>query len=62
MVDETRIICNRYYHNPPVSAEEILKAHIDIVYVVNVDEGSVETVSPTNMFTVADGDEGLCLH
>jgi len=62
MVDEMRIICNRYYHNPPVSAEEILKAHIDIIYVVNVDEGSVEAVSPSNMFTVADEGEGLRSH
>ncbi|MEM3626862.1 MAG: hypothetical protein QXZ25_02430 [Candidatus Bathyarchaeia archaeon] len=39
-------LCDLYYHNPPVSLEEIKNAHIHAVYVIDVDGVNVKEVDP----------------
>lgn len=46
--DLTKIknLCDRYYHNPPVSLEEIKNARVHTVYVIDVDAASIMEVNP----------------
>lgn len=39
-------LCDRYYHNPPVSLEDIKNARVHTVYVIDVDAASVREVDP----------------
>ena len=40
-VRELKAFCDRYYKNPPVTEEEILNAHLHMVYIINIDVGRV---------------------
>lgn len=40
-VQELKAFCDRYYGNPPVSEDEILNAHLHVVYIINIDAGRV---------------------
>jgi hypothetical protein len=40
-VRELKAFCDRYYKNPPVTEEEILNAHLHMVYIINIDAGRV---------------------
>jgi hypothetical protein len=39
-------LCDMYYHNPPVTEEEIRNARIQEIYVIDVDEARVQEVDP----------------
>jgi hypothetical protein len=39
-------LCDLYYHNPPVTEEEIRNARIHEIYVIDVDEARVQEVDP----------------
>jgi len=41
-------LCDLYYQNPPVSLEEIEAARIHVIYIIDVDEASVQEVEPEN--------------
>ena len=40
-LEEVKILLDRYYSKPPITIEELSKAHIDYIYLVNVDTASV---------------------
>ncbi|HVX02805.1 MAG TPA: hypothetical protein VHA09_06590 [Nitrososphaera sp.] len=40
-VREVKALCDRHYSNPPISEEEILNAHVHMVYIINIDAGRV---------------------
>lgn len=40
-VREVKALCDRYYSNPPVAEEDILNAHLHVVYIINIDAGRV---------------------
>ncbi|AIF83517.1 hypothetical protein NTE_01453 [Candidatus Nitrososphaera evergladensis SR1] len=40
-VKEVKALCDRYYSNPPIGEEEILNAHLHMVYIINIDAGRV---------------------
>lgn len=39
-------LCDRYYHNPPVSLEDIKNARVHTVYIIDVDAVSIREVDP----------------
>ena len=41
-LDEIKAYCDRYYKNPPVSMDELRNARLHAVYVINVDEASIQ--------------------
>jgi len=38
---DLKAFCDKYYSNPPVSEDEILNAHLHVVYIINIDAGRV---------------------
>lgn len=40
-VKEVKALCDRYYSNPPVAEEDILNAHLHMVYIISIDAGRV---------------------
>jgi hypothetical protein len=40
-VREVKALCDRYYSNPPVAEEDIINAHLHVVYIINIDAGRV---------------------
>lgn len=40
-VEEVKLLCDRYYRNPPVSSNEILNGRLHMIYVINIDDGKV---------------------
>ncbi len=46
-------LCDYYYHNPPVSPEEIRSARLDWVFVIDVDRLSVKVMEPSNYLRAA---------
>jgi len=48
MEDLMRIkgLCDKYYHNPPVTLTEIKNARIHTVYIIEVDKGVVQEADP----------------
>lgn len=40
-VNELKKFCDKYYNNPPVAEDDILNAHLHVVYIINIDAGRV---------------------
>lgn len=40
-IEDMKRLCDLYYHNPPVTLEELANARLHGIYVVNVDEAAV---------------------
>jgi hypothetical protein len=40
-LEQVKILCNKYYRNPPVSLNQILNGRLHIIYIINIDEGKV---------------------
>src|SRR4030043_1851144 len=45
-VEFIKKLCDIYYHNPPVTEEEIRNARIHEVYIIDVDHGKVQEIDP----------------
>jgi len=43
-------LCDLYYHNPPVTIEEIRNARIHDVYIIDVDQRNVQEIDPEAYF------------
>jgi hypothetical protein len=39
-------LCDMYYHNPPVTEEEIRNARIQEIYIIDVDQARVQEIDP----------------
>ena len=39
-------LCDMYYHNPPVTEEEICNARIQEIYIIDVDQTKVQEIDP----------------
>jgi hypothetical protein len=39
-------LCDNYYSQPPVSFDEIQNAHLHSIYLIDVDNASVEQIDP----------------
>jgi hypothetical protein len=39
-------LCDMYYHNPPVTEEEVRNARIQEIYIIDVDQAKVQEIDP----------------
>ena len=49
-VQELKIFCDKYYSNPPVAEDNILNAHLHVVYIINIDAGRVVEMDVDSYF------------
>ncbi|HEX6067990.1 MAG TPA: hypothetical protein VFZ05_04240 [Nitrososphaera sp.] len=49
-VRQLKEFCDRYYTNPPVAEDEILNAHLHVVYIINIDAGRVVEMDVDSYF------------
>jgi hypothetical protein len=40
-VERVKLLCDRYYRNPPVSVDEIQAARLHMIYIINIDDGKI---------------------
>ena len=52
-IESIKKLCDVYYHNPPVTEEEIRNARIQEIYVIDVDQAKVQEVDPEDYLTRA---------
>jgi hypothetical protein len=45
-LDFIKKLCDIYYHNPPVTEEEICHARIHEIYIIDVDQARVQEIDP----------------
>jgi hypothetical protein len=38
---KVKLLCDKYYRNPPVEVSEILNSRLHMIYIINIDEGKV---------------------
>jgi len=62
-IENIKALCDLYYSNPPVSLEEIRNARIHAVYILDVENGTVEETDPSTYMDIVRpmlyGIEGL---
>jgi hypothetical protein len=39
-------LCDQYYLSPPVSLDEVKNARLHVIYVIDVDNASIQEVAP----------------
>lgn len=40
-IQQVKLLCDKYYRNPPVSLNQILTGRLHIIYIINIDDGKV---------------------
>jgi hypothetical protein len=45
-IEFIKMLCDKYYHNPPVTEEEICNARIEEIYIIDVDQARVQEIDP----------------
>jgi hypothetical protein len=45
-IEAIKKLCDKYYHNPPVTEEEICNARIQEIYIIDVDQAKVQEIDP----------------
>jgi hypothetical protein len=40
-IEQVKLLCDRYYRNPPVSINHILTGRLHMIYIINIDDGRV---------------------
>ncbi len=51
-INEMKAACDAYYHNPPISVDELVNARLHGVYVVNVDQAKIIELEPEKYFSL----------
>lgn len=49
-VEQVKSVCDRYYQNPPVSLNEIRTARLHMIYIINIDDGSITEMDIDSYF------------
>lgn len=45
-IEFIKTLCDAYYHNPPVTEEEICNARMQEIYIIDVDQAQVQEIDP----------------
>jgi hypothetical protein len=45
-IENIKKLCDAYYHNPPVTEEEICNARTQEIYIIDVDQAQVQEIDP----------------
>jgi hypothetical protein len=40
-IQQVKLLCDKYYRNPPVTLNQILAGRLHIIYIINIDDGKV---------------------
>jgi hypothetical protein len=49
-VERVKLLCDRYYRNPPVSVDEIQAARLHMIYIINIDDGKITEMDIESYF------------
>ena len=45
-IKSVKELCDKYYKNPPISVDEIQKARLHAIYIINIDDANVNELDP----------------
>lgn len=54
-IKKVKVLCDKYYKNPPVTEDEILNGRLHITYIINIDAGKVVEMDTDSYFERAGG-------
>ena len=54
-IKKVKILCDKYYKNPPVTEDEILNGRLHITYIINIDAGKVVEMDIDSYFEQVGG-------
>lgn len=54
-IKEVKVLCDKYYKNPPVTEDEILNGRLHIIYIINIDAGKVVEMDLDSYFEHVGG-------
>ncbi|MFL6325032.1 MAG: hypothetical protein ACJ72C_09745 [Nitrososphaeraceae archaeon] len=40
-IERVKLLCDRYYRNPPITLNEIQSARLHMIYIINIDDGKI---------------------
>ena len=49
-VKQVKLLCDRYYRNPPIGLNEILAGRLHMIYIINVDDGKITEMDVESYF------------
>jgi hypothetical protein len=49
-VERVKLLCDRYYRNPPVTLNEIQSARLHMIYIINIDDGKITEMDIESYF------------
>jgi len=50
-VERIKSLCDLYYQNPPVSLEEVRNARLHVIYIIDVDDATIEEIATETYVT-----------
>jgi len=54
-IKKVKVLCDKYYKNPPVTEDEILNGRLHITYIINIDAGKVVEMDIDSYFEHVGG-------
>jgi hypothetical protein len=54
-IKKVKVLCDKYYKNPPVTEDEILNGRLHITYIINIDGGKVIEMDTDSYFEHVGG-------
>lgn len=54
-IKKVKVLCDKYYKNPPVTEDEILNGRLHITYIINIDAGNVVEMDIDSYFEHVGG-------
>ena len=54
-IRKVKVLCDKYYKNPPVTEDEILNGRLHITYIINIDAGKVVEMDIDSYFEHVGG-------
>ena len=61
-IKKVKVLCDKYYKNPPVTEDEILNGRLHITYIINIDAGKVVEMDIDSYFEHVGGMLSTCMH
>ena len=53
-VNNVKMLCDRYYKNPPIEYDDILNAHLHSIYLINIDKNFAKELDPQGYVDLTD--------
>jgi hypothetical protein len=60
-IRKVKVLCDKYYKNPPVTEDEILNGRLHITYIINIDAGKVVEMDIDSYFEHGGGMLSTCM-